>query len=355
MGDKTPATTTQNNSGTSTSNPWSEATPLLQGLISKIGGINTDVSAGQQGALDTIRSSLGGVPSFGPQGGAAISGMFDNAGMLNKSYDTLNKNLGGMASGAGLNPYDTPGFGDALKTMTNDITNNVKGVYAASGRNPSGAAGFGQTLSRGLTQGLAPVLQSQFNTNTGNMMNANNTLYNAGLSTVGGLGSNTMQALQGAGMLPSVAAAPGTAMLNAENSAKGLPFSNMQSILQAAGLLGGMGGTTTTNSNSVGTQTPANNPLSNWLGGASTAAGLAGSFMSDERTKENIEEVGELNDGQPVFRFNYKGGDTPMIGLMAQEVEKVRPEAVREHEGIKFVDYKAATRFAGAGMHRRAA
>lgn len=356
MGDKTPATTTQFNSGTSTSNPWSEATPLLKSMINKVGGLNTDPSSGQVGAYGNVIDTLKNLPGYGDQAGAAIGSMFGNSGMLNRSYDTLNKNLGSMASGAERNPYDTPGFSDAISTMSDDILKNVKGVYAGSGRNPSGAGAFGQVASRGLAQGLAPVIQSQYNTNTGNMLNANNTLYNAGNTTVGGLNSNTMQALQAAGMLPGVATSGGNALINAETGLKEIPNVGLMRQLQAAGLLGGMGGTTTTNSNSTGTQTPANDPMANWIGGLSTAGGLAGSFMSDERTKENIEEVGKLHDGQPVYRFNFKGPDKrKQIGLMAQDVEKRRPEAVREHGGVKFVDYGAATRFAGAGMHRRVA
>jgi hypothetical protein len=54
--------------------------------------------------------------------------------------------------------------------------------------------------------------------------------------------------------------------------------------------------------------------------------------------------VGKLNDGQKVYSYNYKGDPTPEIGLLAQEVEKVRPEAVATGpDGLKRVDYGAAT------------
>ncbi len=75
------------------------------------------------------------------------------------------------------------------------------------------------------------------------------------------------------------------------------------------------------------------------LGGAA-----AGAFMfSDERIKENKDEVGSLHDGTPVYSYNYIGDETPRIGLMAQDVEKTRPDAVREFGGIKAVDYDKAT------------
>lgn len=355
MGDKTPATTTQNQNTTTQTDPWSAATPLLQSLVSKYSGVDTGVTPAQSAAASGLVSATSNLPSYTPQAGAAIGSMFDNSGMLNSSYGQLKSNLGGMASGSNLNPYDTPGFSDALKTMTNDITNQTKGVYAAAGRDPSGAGSFGQSLGRGLTQGLAPVLQSQYNTNVGNMMNANNTLYNAGLSTVGGLDSNTMAALQGAGMLPTVATAPGQAALTAANTQAQLPYYNLQQQLQAAGLLGGMGSTSTSQGTATGTQTPANNPLMNWIGGANAVAGLAGTFMSDPRAKEDAKEVGNLHDGQKVYSFRMKGDPRTQIGLMADEVERKRPEAVvRDQHGMRHVNYSAATRFASAGMAKAA-
>jgi hypothetical protein len=62
------------------------------------------------------------------------------------------------------------------------------------------------------------------------------------------------------------------------------------------------------------------------------------------RAKENIQPVGKLDDGQKVYAYNYKGDPTPEIGLLAQEVEKVRPDAVATGpDGLKRVDYGAAT------------
>lgn len=67
---------------------------------------------------------------------------------------------------------------------------------------------------------------------------------------------------------------------------------------------------------------------------------------SDERIKENIEKVGELDDGQNIYTYQYKGDQTGTshMGLMAQEVEQRNPDAVSEFGGVKFVDYKEATK-----------
>lgn len=79
--------------------------------------------------------------------------------------------------------------------------------------------------------------------------------------------------------------------------------------------------------------------------GSALSSALGFAALSDERAKENIEKVGELDDGTPVKRFNYRAdpNKSPQIGLVAQDVEKTKPEAVHEVGGIKFVDYAKAT------------
>ena len=97
-----------------------------------------------------------------------------------------------------------------------------------------------------------------------------------------------------------------------------------------------MGGTSTTT-------TPPPNIFSEIGGAGLGALGLAALF-SDRRVKENIHKIGKLNDGQNIYRFNFKGDPTTRIGLMAQDVEKVNPDAVHEIGGIKHVDYDEATK-----------
>ena len=85
------------------------------------------------------------------------------------------------------------------------------------------------------------------------------------------------------------------------------------------------------------------------FGGASTGSGTSVGQMfgnqtvtvSDERMKEDIEHVGELHNGLNVYTFRYKGEERVNIGLMAQEVEEIFPEAVHEINGIKHVNYGA--------------
>ena len=78
------------------------------------------------------------------------------------------------------------------------------------------------------------------------------------------------------------------------------------------------------------------------LGGTLGAAAI----MSDIRTKEHIKAIGWLPNGLPVYEYEYKpewkdeAGHGKFIGVMAQEVEMVKPEAVfTRPDGYKMVNY----------------
>lgn len=59
--------------------------------------------------------------------------------------------------------------------------------------------------------------------------------------------------------------------------------------------------------------------------------------------KDNVRRVGQTDDGQPLYFFTYKNDPhTPHVGLMAQDVERINPDAVIEIDGMKYVDYGKA-------------
>lgn len=73
--------------------------------------------------------------------------------------------------------------------------------------------------------------------------------------------------------------------------------------------------------------------------------GLAGNVVrySDQRLKRDVKKVGETNDGQNIYAYRYKGGRPMHLGLMAQEVERRKPQAVaRDRCGFRVVDYARA-------------
>lgn len=93
----------------------------------------------------------------------------------------------------------------------------------------------------------------------------------------------------------------------------------------------------------LGNLTASQNGLGAIVGGAELGAQLFG--FSDARLKEDIEKVGELNDGLGVYSYRFKGEPRHQIGLIAQEVEERYPDAVREFGGMKAVNYGAVTRY----------
>ena len=75
------------------------------------------------------------------------------------------------------------------------------------------------------------------------------------------------------------------------------------------------------------------------LGTGLQAASMFG--FSDRRLKKNIRKIGTMHKGKVnVYEFEYRGSDKREIGVMAQEVKKIYPDAVKRHEsGYLMVNY----------------
>lgn len=100
------------------------------------------------------------------------------------------------------------------------------------------------------------------------------------------------------------------------------------------------------NANKANAQAGALGLLSGITAGANAASGLLGSLFSDARIKENLRPVGQLFNGLTVYAFNFPGEAVTRIGLVAQEVQQVVPEAVSQSdEGLLMVDYDLASRY----------
>ena len=87
-------------------------------------------------------------------------------------------------------------------------------------------------------------------------------------------------------------------------------------------------------------QNAANSQLTQGLFSLGGAALLAptGTF-SDRRLKTNIKQIGTADNGLNVYSYNYVWGGPTQLGYMADEVEKLIPEAVGESHGYKTVNY----------------
>lgn len=80
--------------------------------------------------------------------------------------------------------------------------------------------------------------------------------------------------------------------------------------------------------------------------GSALGTGAALWMKSDIRVKQDIFQIGKLDNGLTLYKFQYKpefrdeAGHGFRIGVMAHEVEQIRPDAVRTHsDGYKMVDY----------------
>lgn len=74
-------------------------------------------------------------------------------------------------------------------------------------------------------------------------------------------------------------------------------------------------------------------------GGAGSGSGGA-QALCDIRAKEDISRIGTLDNGLPVYFFKYKGDEKYHVNVMAQDVEKVMPEAVFEIDGLKHINMR---------------
>lgn len=140
-------------------------------------------------------------------------------------------------------------------------------------------------------------------------------------------------------------------MLNAVRTGQQMQVANMPQVgqsnpaaLQAVAgpdMLGAVTAQGQYNMNTYNQQMAAYNAMMNGAtSAAGTAAGAGAGMMSDRRLKKNIVRIGTHALGIGLYTWDYLWGQ-PFSGVMADEVEKVMPEAVGVHpSGFKWVNYK---------------
>jgi hypothetical protein len=76
------------------------------------------------------------------------------------------------------------------------------------------------------------------------------------------------------------------------------------------------------------------------IAGTAKAAAPAALALSDVRAKTDIRRIGTVSDGIRLYSFRYRGDWVPYVGVIAQEVREVRPDAVAADDvGLLLVDY----------------
>ena len=78
--------------------------------------------------------------------------------------------------------------------------------------------------------------------------------------------------------------------------------------------------------------------MANAPNGPNPNAPLSRPILADRRARTEIKKVGELDNGLLIYGFKYRGSARTQFGVMADDVEKVMPEAVTEIDGLKFID-----------------
>jgi hypothetical protein len=344
MGGQSSSTQTQQ----STSAPWETAQPELQSILGQLNPLiqNSGLNSTESNAISQLSQNAAQGNPYTSQINSLVSNLFNGGGAtaqapaLQSGLSSLQRELTPYANGSMIS--NNPALQSQLSQIQNDVTNQVNGEFAAAGRDMSGANQ--QALARGIAQGEAPVIASQYNQDVANQLNAANTLYGAQNTTSGLLSGLTQQGL--ANQLQGVTSSQDA--LNAQNYtpeqqlalaqlAQSIPAQNLSLLAQIGIPIAQLG--QQTSGTTQGTQ-----QMSGAQQFGTIAQGIGNLFkISDRRLKEDIEPVGTLFDGTPVYGYRYKGAPAYHIGLLAQDVEKTTPDAVIEINGYKAVDYHAAT------------
>lgn len=276
-----------------TNEPPKWAVPYLTGAA---GTISNTVSA-NQGNLDEMAGQLRGfLPGLGERAFGANPGLdaatqYATDALGGKYLDQQNPYLQGM-----------------IDSTSNDVSDRVNSMFAKSG------ASLGTQHAGVLSKELA---NAQNSLRYGNYAQERQ-LQQGAAGLMPGLNAS-----QYAGVMPYLAATQGAA---------GLPYTGISNLGMIGSLAGG-----------YGTQTQ--QQPGGWGSALLGAVGAAAPFIfSDPALKTNVERIGDWDDrgdGLGKYRFAYKRAPDVMLeGVMADEVEKLRPWALGPTlQGYRTVNY----------------
>lgn len=220
---------------------------------------------------------------------------------------------------------------DPLQRVLDDTisktVNNVTSQYSSGGR--LGSDAFGTALGEGIASGVAPTLANALEADASRKLSAVGMMPSILSSDLGLLG-----ALSGVGREEQ---ALNQALL--DRPAQSVAASNQANQQRINNLIAALGGAPTPTST---TQSSSPSNLD-----AITAIALAASAFSDRRLKVDLKKIGTHSTGLNVYEWEWNakafvlGLDKhPRKGFIAQEVQKVFPEAVFEgSHGYLMIDY----------------
>lgn len=300
---------------TQKADPWAPLQPYLE--------------SGIKDAADLYKS--GGF-EISPYGGKMVAG-YDpmraqaDEGMQGAYQNAMDMSQQGQAAlTAAMDPNArSAGWDQVLTNTVNKIMPGINSSFAGSGMTGSGL--HAQNLAKGLGAGVADVENQAW------QQNQNRALQAAGmLPGMAGMQFNALDAMREAGKdRQGQEQQEISAKILKDQQGKSQQLSALQNYLSLMSGVGGQfGSQTSTQSQNTG--------LMGMLGFGLQAAPL---LFSDRRLKEDIKRVGETDEGLGIFTYKYKGNPTTHMGVMAQDVQKVKPDAVKKVGGYLAVDYGA--------------
>lgn len=335
---------------TQTSGYTSNAAPQLQDLIQRATGVSNTAynPATQQQVAGFDPQQMQAFNATGAQQGAWQP-------FVNQAQQFAQQGASGIAPGQ-IQAYQNPYENQVVANLQNDFNTqnqrelqNVTGNAAARGALGNSNVEVAKSLAMerarsGQDAQIANVRQQGFNTALG-AAQGDRSAAQFGAGAMGALGNQAQQAgytdigalLASGGMQQGLQQRQfDTASGNAQ-AESAYPFQTTQWL---ASLLNPTASTMGGSTSGVST-TPGASPWNSILGGLSSAAGAW--MLSDEDAKHDIKQVGQTNDGMPIYTFKYDGSDQTQMGLLAQDVEQRDPGAVAEFGGMKHVNYDRAT------------
>ena len=283
-------TSTSSQTQSSSTTPWSTATPALNGIL---GGINAltpsaGLNATAQGAISQLVSNAQGGNPYASAIGAGASGLLGgggataNNGAISQNLASYRGLLAPYASGSMVG--NNAALQGQLATAASDATNQIDSQFAAAGRDLS--PGNSQALARGIMQAEAPIIAGQYNQDVANQLGAASSLYGAGNTTYGLLDSNQATAntniQNGAGLASTALAAQNyapNAILNAEQQAFSIPAGNYTTLLGAVSPVAQAFGTSSGSGTTTQTMSPVQQ-FSTLMGGLRYTPGVGSGFGS---------------------------------------------------------------------------
>jgi Chaperone of endosialidase len=268
--------------------------------------------------------AVGDLSNYGNQGintlesSKALYNPLESQRLYNSALDKYN-NFDVNANQASDEAYNA-NYKPILSQVTANLGNSFSGMGTA-GRNNSRGQFAQAVLSRSLADNAGKQLLGIRNDARNQYLNETQSLFNPAM--------NVQQQLQGINTNKANAQSQlGQSLANTRTGAAG----NIVQIQQQNAQLQQQNA-----ERAAAQKAQSKSGIGSAIGGALS---LGTAMFSDSRLKENIKKIGKLPNGVPLYSYNIKGTDLPQIGVLAQEAQLYKPNAVHlDESGYLKVNY----------------